>query len=155
MASTGQEIVNAATGERLLFLATSQDTSGEYLEFVDYFPVGVGRPSAHVHPGMEERWQVLQGTVRINVGGDDVDASAGEVVVAPPGVPHRIANTGAGTARVLVRMTPALRWEWAVERLFAMASTPGADGDGTPSRDALVAWMTEFAAEIAPPPRAS
>jgi hypothetical protein len=104
---------------------------------------------------MEERWQVLQGTIRINVGGDDVDASAGEVAVAPPGVPHRIANTGAGTARVLVRMTPALRWEWAVERLFAMASAPGAAGDGTPSRDALVAWMTEFAAEIAPPPRAS
>ena len=141
MARAGQELTDARTGERVRFLATSQDTQGAHLEFESWWPPG-DRP-AHVHPGMEEEWEVLEGTACFVIGDRERTAAAGEVVTAAPGVVHRAWNPGPGVTHLRMRMTPALRWEDFMERLFA-----GASGEE------LVELLAEFSDEVAPPPRA-
>jgi mannose-6-phosphate isomerase-like protein (cupin superfamily) len=49
--------------------------------------------SLHVHP-YPETWLVRAGQVRFTVGGQDVEAAAGQIVVAPANVPHKFVNCG-------------------------------------------------------------
>ena len=153
MIRKGDVLTNAVTGERLTFLATSAETDGRYLEWEDEWPEGHHRGSAHVHPAMEERWQVLEGHASFEIGTESRTVRVGDVVVAPPGVPHLGWNVGDGPVRLRVRMTPARRWAEVVERLFALAEQGRVDENGTPPVEDLVALMRDFSEEIAPPPR--
>jgi mannose-6-phosphate isomerase-like protein (cupin superfamily) len=52
-------------------------------------------PRLHTHP-YAETFVVLEGHAIFEVGGERIDAVAGMVLVAPPGVPHRFENAGPG-----------------------------------------------------------
>lgn len=54
-----------------------------------------GGPVLHVHP-YAETWVVLSGKVRFRVGERQDEAEAGQIVVAPAGVPHKFVNVGEG-----------------------------------------------------------
>jgi mannose-6-phosphate isomerase-like protein (cupin superfamily) len=57
-------------------------------------------PRVHRHP-YDETWVVERGELRFEVGDEQGRATAGDIVVAPPEIPHRFTNCGAGTARVI------------------------------------------------------
>jgi mannose-6-phosphate isomerase-like protein (cupin superfamily) len=61
--------------------------------------VGVG-PRLHVHP-YDETFVVVAGCARFFVGDTVLDASAGEVVLGPAGVPHRFENLGPGRLQTI------------------------------------------------------
>jgi mannose-6-phosphate isomerase-like protein (cupin superfamily) len=60
-------------------------------------PPGSG-PKLHRHP-YEEVFIVQEGSVTFTAGDDLIEASGGQVVVAPAGVPHKFVNSGAGRLR--------------------------------------------------------
>jgi mannose-6-phosphate isomerase-like protein (cupin superfamily) len=60
-------------------------------------PPGSG-PKLHKHP-YEEVFVVQEGAVTFTAGEDVIEASAGQVVVVPAGVPHKFVNSGAGWLR--------------------------------------------------------
>jgi quercetin dioxygenase-like cupin family protein len=128
-------IVNPATGEEITFLAESP----ELLVMESAWTRPGHRATEHVHPGMEERWVVLEGAAAFRIGGEEVRAGPGDEVVAPAGVPHLAWNPTDGPVRLRIVMRPALRWREFVERLFAAG--------GVPDR----ALLRDFAAEVAPP----
>jgi len=144
LARPGEEIENPLTGERIRFLRTAADSGGELLEMESVWTRPGRRTPAHVHPEMEETWEVLAGEARFVVGGKELAAAPGDVVVAPPGTPHVGWNPTAADVRLRITMRPALRWEEFVERLFELART------GPPDREALAALMREFGREVAP-----
>ena len=78
-------------------------------------------PLAHVHPKQEERFEIVSGRARIRVGRRLRRASAGESVVVPRGVVHRLWNGGEDELHVLVEFRPALRTEEGFEQLFGLA----------------------------------
>src|SRR3954469_18204764 len=121
MDDTEREIENPITGERIVFRRTAADTNGELLELDDFWPHPDNRVPEHVHPAMEERWEVIEGAARFRLDGVDVSAEPGDVVVAPPGTAHSTANAGGGGTHVRIQMRPALRWEEFVRRLFQAA----------------------------------
>ena len=138
MATAGQTVVNPATGERVTFVKTAADTDGELLELVLVWPRAGERAPAHVHPEMEERYEVLSGTAAFSIGGaPERTAGPGEVLAVPPGTTHRAWNPTEREVRLKVEFRPALRWEEFVVRLFA--------GEPVPQ------LMREFRREIAPP----
>jgi len=47
----------------------------------------------HVHP-YPETWIVIRGSVRFTVGGEDIETSAGNIVVAGKDIPHKFVNMG-------------------------------------------------------------
>jgi len=61
--------------------------------------IGVG-PRLHVHP-YDETFIVVAGHARFFVGDTIIDASAGEVVLGPAGVPHRFENLGPGRLQTI------------------------------------------------------
>jgi mannose-6-phosphate isomerase-like protein (cupin superfamily) len=42
----------------------------------------------HLHRSDDEAWYVLEGTLRVRVGQEEVEASAGSAVFVPRGTPH-------------------------------------------------------------------
>lgn len=70
---------------------------------VSYFYVenqpGQG-PGMHWHP-YSETWVVLEGTARITIGDESVDATAGDTATGPAFVPHCFTNIGDGVLRII------------------------------------------------------
>jgi hypothetical protein len=59
----------------------------------------------HLHRGDDEAWYVLEGTLRVQLGSDVVEARAGSGVLVPKGTPHTYWNPGPGPLRYLLIMT--------------------------------------------------
>src|SRR5215212_10871294 len=57
-----------------------------------------GGPVLHTHP-YEEIFVTLEGEATVTVGDATIEVSAGQVVVAPAGVPHKFVNSGSGPLR--------------------------------------------------------
>lgn len=55
-------------------------------------PPGTG-PRLHQHP-YPEVFVIIEGQVRFTVGDDTLNATAGQIVIAPPGCPHAFVNAG-------------------------------------------------------------
>ena len=57
-----------------------------------------GGTGLHTHP-YEEVFVVQEGEVAFTVGDAVIEARAGQILVVPPGVPHKYVNSGTGRAR--------------------------------------------------------
>jgi quercetin dioxygenase-like cupin family protein len=60
----------------------------------------------HAHVGMDKMYQVLEGEGMFLLDGRELPARAGELLVAPEGVPHGIHNTGSARLLVLAILAP-------------------------------------------------
>jgi len=60
----------------------------------------------HAHGGMDKVYQVLAGQGEFLLEGRAIPMDAGEMLVAPQGVPHGIRNTGAERLMVLAILAP-------------------------------------------------
>src|SRR5688572_2917802 len=108
-------IENPRTGEQIVF----EVRTPELLVMRSTWTRPGRRAAAHVHPEMEERYDVLEGTAAFRIGAVERTAIAGETVVVPPGTPHLAWNPTDGVVRLRITMRPALGWAEFVERLFA------------------------------------
>src|ERR1700754_2806782 len=113
MARPGETIENPVTGERITWSRV-----GETLEWDDVWARPGHRAAPHVHPEMEERWEVVSGQAAFRIGGVERTADVGDVVVAPAGVVHEGWNPTDDEVHLRVTMTPALRWAEVVEKIF-------------------------------------
>jgi quercetin dioxygenase-like cupin family protein len=147
-----RDIENPVTGERIVFLRTAEETDGALLEMDDFWARADHRTPEHIHPAMEERWEVVAASVRFEIGGVAQTVEAGETVVAPAGAPHTGRNVGERPAQLRIQMRPALRWQEFVERLFALTASSDSNLQGRPGPDSLATLMQEFSREITPSP---
>ena len=151
MARTGQIIHNPVTGERIEFLRTAADTGGELLE-LELELVPDGRvPGAHVHPEQEERFHVLEGTMKFRMGLRRIVAEAGDTVVVPAGRVHRFANGGDTTARCRVEVVPALDMEQLLETTVELAIEGNVTSKGMPKPLHLALFVGRFRREVRAP----
>lgn len=151
MGYRGQVLTNPVTGERFVFHATSDDTAGKLLEF-DLVVEPHGRvPGGHVHPGQQESFEVLDGTVKFRKGLRTVVAKPGDLVVVEPGTYHRFANAADTAAVVRVRVEPAMRMEELFETVAALAIEGRTMRSGLPKPLDLALFMREFRDEVAAP----
>jgi mannose-6-phosphate isomerase-like protein (cupin superfamily) len=108
-------IVNPRTGEEVEFVSETAD-----LLVMDVrWPRKGRRALAHVHPGMEERWEVIEGRAQFTIGEVEHVAGPGDVVVAPPGTRHLAWNPADEPVRLRIEMRPPLRWREFTTRFFA------------------------------------
>jgi quercetin dioxygenase-like cupin family protein len=139
MASAGQEL-HGPNGYRLRLVRTGAETDGEVLEMEATYGDTNRLPPEHLHPRQDERFTVLDGTVRTVIAGTERLYEAGETFEVPAGTPHQM--TGHGPARVRWEVRPALRTAEFFERLHA---GPGDGGDGAAFFATL---LEEFSGEI-------
>jgi mannose-6-phosphate isomerase-like protein (cupin superfamily) len=62
----------------------------------------------HLHHNDDEAWYVLEGTLCVRVGDQELEARAGSAVFVPRGTPHTYWNPGSTPTRYLLIMTPAI-----------------------------------------------
>jgi quercetin dioxygenase-like cupin family protein len=156
MAYRGQTLVNPASGERITIRRTGADTNGELLAIDLQLPAGRRVPGGqHIHPLQEERFEVVQGTMRFRMGRKKVIAGPGEVVVVPPGQKHDFANVGDDQALVRVEVRPALKMEQLFETAVGLAEQGRTMLGGIPRPLDLALFTEAFDDEVraAFPPR--
>jgi mannose-6-phosphate isomerase-like protein (cupin superfamily) len=156
MAYIGQTLENPASGERITFRQTSANTAGELLAIDLELPANGRVPGGqHIHPKQEERFEVVEGTMRFKMGRKQVVAGPGEVVVVPPGQKHDFANVGDGDALVRVEVRPALKMEQLFETAVGLAEEGRTMLGGIPRPLDLALFTQEFEDEVqgAFPPR--
>ncbi len=66
-----------------------------------------GATTAHYHPRSEELYFFTHGAGRMRLGEEEREVAAGDCVVIPPGVPHKLLNPGPEPLRVLCCCAPA------------------------------------------------
>jgi len=151
MAYTGQTISNPVSGEQITFLQTAADTDGEKLEFELALSPDGHVPGAHVHPEQEERFHVLEGTMKFRMGLRRITAQAGDTVVVPAGRVHRFANGADSTARCRVEVVPALDMEQLLETTVELALEGNVTRKGMPKPLHLALFVRRFAREVRAP----
>lgn len=74
-------------------------------------PPGSG-PGLHKHP-YAEVFIVQEGEVTFTVGENVIEATGGQIVVVPAGVPHKFVNSGTGRARHIdIHTSRRMTTEW-------------------------------------------
>jgi quercetin dioxygenase-like cupin family protein len=123
MAHAGQEL--RAPGVQLRLIRTGAETDGELLEMEATF-AGTGvLPPEHFHPLQDERFEVLEGTIRAIIAGKEHFYGQGETFDVPAGTPHQMAAESPARFRWEVR--PSLRTAEFFERLYGRGDRPIAD----------------------------
>jgi len=74
----------------------------------------------HVHRHQSERFEVIEGAMRIVMGGREHVLGPGEAIEVPAGTPHRQLAGGDGPGRVRMQVRPAGRTEEFIQRLGAL-----------------------------------
>jgi quercetin dioxygenase-like cupin family protein len=149
MAYVGQTLENPASGERITFRKTAAETDGELLAIDLELPAGRRVPGGlHVHPLQEERFEVMEGTMRFRMGRERIVAGPGEVVVVPAGVAHDFANAGDEQALVRVEVRPALKMERLFEAAVALAKQGRTMLGGIPRPLDLALFVRDFEQEV-------
>ena len=59
----------------------------------------------HLHRKDDEAWYILEGTLRVRLGNEEVEARAGSGVLVPRGTPHTYWNPSSEPARYLLVMS--------------------------------------------------
>jgi quercetin dioxygenase-like cupin family protein len=132
MARAGEKIYNPIQGDWIVFRETARDTGGELLSGELVVSPRGGNP-LHVHPRQEEHFNVLSGTLGVQVDQEYRSLGVGEVATVPPGVPHRWWNEAAEEARVLVELRPALNTEIFFETAYGLARDGKTGKNGIPN----------------------
>jgi quercetin dioxygenase-like cupin family protein len=156
VAYTGQTLHNPASGERITFRQTAADTDGELVAIDLELPAGRRVPGPqHIHPLQEERFEVVEGTMRFRMGRERIVAGPGDLVVVPAGVAHDFANAGDTDALVRVEVRPALQMERLFETAVRLAEQGRTMRGGLPRPLDLALFVREFQDEVqaAFPPR--
>ncbi len=122
MATAGQELRNPHTGQTLIFKRTAGDTGGELLEVESVWEQQGPQPPSHFHPSQEEHFEVLEGTLQVEIDGARRTLSEGDRIVVPAGAAHAMWNEGPGTTRAAWVTQPALRTEQFFERAWGLAA---------------------------------
>ena len=108
-------IENPNTGEQIHF----ETRTPEKLVMVSTWTRPGQRAVEHIHPEMEESYEILEGTAAFKIDGNEFVATAGDSVVVAPGKPHLAWNPTDRIVRLRITMRPPLRWAEFTERLFS------------------------------------
>lgn len=117
-------------GERLTLLNTGQETNGEVLEIdVSFKPTAETNPlkwrDVHVHPHQEERFEVISGSVRFQVGNQEHILTAGQTITGPPNTPHRWNSADGKDIHMRAELRPALHTDAAFSSAQHVHATRG------------------------------
>jgi quercetin dioxygenase-like cupin family protein len=133
MIHAGDTIENPVTGERIVFHQTSRETNGEAVVFETFVQPHGFVAAAHVHPKQEERFEIVSGTLALNVGGEEIVVGSGETITIPAGTPHRFSNAADDEVRFRCEVRPALQFEQLLETMFSLAADGKTNKKGMPN----------------------
>jgi mannose-6-phosphate isomerase-like protein (cupin superfamily) len=123
--------VSTAGGERITFRETAAGSCGDAVVIEGVLvPRGRGLPT-HVHPGQEERYEVLRGRLGFRLGRRLRFAGPGERLTIRAGTPHVYWNAGPGPAHFVAEIRPALDFELLLQSFFGLEAAAAGEAPRT------------------------
>lgn len=116
----------------------------ECLEVEATYFAGHRRPPRHWHPMQDEHFEVLTGTVQVEIDGTTREIGTGESVEIPRGGNHRLWNDHSDPARVVWRTSPAGRTEQWFRAIDAIHRQGRVGRSGMPSPIAFCVLLSEY-----------
>jgi mannose-6-phosphate isomerase-like protein (cupin superfamily) len=98
--------------------ATGENTGGTMFMSETVVAPGFPGPPPHVHDRLHDMFYVLEGTLSVQVGDEQLEAGPGTFVCVPPGVVHTFSNPSDQPVRLLNFNTPS-GWEDYMRELAA------------------------------------
>jgi mannose-6-phosphate isomerase-like protein (cupin superfamily) len=154
VATSGQVIVNPATGETVTFLTTTAETGGRLLRIEMVAEPGRGGVVEHVHARMTERHELQQGRLHFVIDGVERVLDAPASLEIPPMTRHSLRYGGDERIRTVIEFEPPGRYEAFMETIAALARDGKTNAKGVPNllQTAVLApdYLSVFA--LAKPP---
>jgi quercetin dioxygenase-like cupin family protein len=126
----GRVIADPVLRQRLSFTRTT-DEQGEVLHVETWVDPG-GGVTPHIHPAMEERFEVLEGRVSFLGGRKWKEAGAGETVVVPAGTRHAYRNESDAEAHMVCHARPPSTLQEFLEETVALSRSGRITRGGLP-----------------------
>jgi quercetin dioxygenase-like cupin family protein len=126
-----QIVEDPALKQRLSFERTVDEDGGAVLNVEVWVDPGGGVPP-HIHPAMEERFDVVSGRPSFLAGNKWQTAAPGETVVVPPGTRHAYRNTSEEVAHVICHARPPSTLQEFLEDAAALGRAGKLTGQGLP-----------------------
>ena len=143
----GQWLVH---GEKAFSTKVSGADVGTYAAIEVHTPPGLG-PELHVHPGQNELFFMLKGSIGLQCGSDRTVLRVGDTFMAPANIPHAYVTLGIKPAHMLLVFDPA----GDMEGFFAeYAPLVSVEGEPNPKKIAEV-YAKHGVKVVGPPLRAS
>jgi mannose-6-phosphate isomerase-like protein (cupin superfamily) len=105
---SSRRIVSADGSETLTFLETAAETDGARTYLEAELAPGSGTPP-HMHTTYSEDFEVLDGTLHVEVDGRGIEVGPGERAFVPAHAVHRFANDSDAPVRFRCALEPASR----------------------------------------------
>src|SRR3954449_10866549 len=136
MASPGQ-VIRGQNGYELRIVRTG----GELLEMEASYAQAGTFPPAHYHPNQDERFEVLEGSIRTLIDGQERTYGPGVSFEVPRGTVHQMTSAD-GAARMNWQGRAPLAPPAVSERIH------GATPEGPPTAEKYQEFLAEFSDEI-------
>ena len=145
-AASGTRVVeNPVTGERLTFLATTEDARGELIKIKNEVPAGTPGVPMHYHLSFTESFYVLEGKLDVYVGKNNhVVLSAGQSAFVPLNTPHRFWNGGGEPVVFVAEIRPARKMEQSLRAAYGLAGDGRTNEKGVPTNLFELALLFEL-----------
>lgn len=101
-------------------------------------------PPKHFHPAQDERFELVEGTVRVELDGEVRELGPGDSLEIPRGAVHRLWNPAEEAARATWLTTPAGRTEQWFRALDALHREGRTGKDGQPGPLAFGVLLSEY-----------
>ena len=112
-------IENLTEGLRLTFLETAEDTGGVRIVMRMVVASG-GGVAPEVHTRFTEAYEVLEGALMFELGGQAIALTPGRTLTAPPGTLHSLRNETESPVTVRVVVTPGTLAERGLRAYFGL-----------------------------------
>jgi len=145
---------NQATGEWIEYTTVAEDSNGQLVRF-KWRSMPGGEIAEHIHPNQEERFTIESGEATFTLDGEHRTATAGEIVVIPPGVPHSEGNLSTIEISGVVELRPALRTKEFHEALAGLVTDGRTTSRGAPKNPLQLGatfWHFRHESRVTAPP---
>jgi quercetin dioxygenase-like cupin family protein len=148
LSKAGDVYENPVTGERAVVRVGSEESGGGLAVADLYVAPGGAVAGEHAHPGIEEAFTVVEGSVGFRLDGREDVAGPGQRLIVPPGMAHYWWNAGEAEARVVVELRGERRllegFVTMLSNIFGLARDGETDAKGRPNLLQAALFAREF-----------
>jgi len=131
--------------------AAAADSGGGFVGMQFTLPPGSVSPPPHVHDGLTEEYEVLEGTFDVMSGGAWTTLAPGESASIPPATLHTFKNRSGTTVRVRNVHRPPARFEDYIEHIYRLTRARGIKSPKDPRLAVYLSMlMLEYPDTLAP-----
>ena len=149
MRSKRETIANPAIGDRVTFLETTAETKGAYLRLQVELAAGGGN-ALHYHLAFTERFEVVAGSLNLEVDGQHLILQPGQSAIAPIGIPHRFYAPAGEPVTFVAEVRPARDFERALRISYGLAQDGRVNRRGMPLNPLELAIVFKYAGTYLP-----